>query len=201
MSPRAAATTKPKAKKPKKRAQGGPGQALGELPAPLPAGAPGLRPRAAHRDLRRAGLGAAPRPDERADPHDPHPEHRRHERREGVRGAPPRLPQRPRARGPPARHRLGRRRPVDGPPPDWSAVEFAPLPELIDVIRPGGLGPQKAPRIQATLRRHPRGARRLLAGVPRRPAGPRGPRLADADRRHRQEDGVDRARCSASARR
>ena len=39
------------------------------------------------------------------------------------------------------------------PPPDWSRVEFAPLPELVDVIRPGGLGPQKAPRIQATLRR------------------------------------------------
>jgi endonuclease-3 len=39
------------------------------------------------------------------------------------------------------------------PPPDWTRVEFAPLPELIDVIRPGGLGPQKAPRIQATLRR------------------------------------------------
>ncbi len=39
------------------------------------------------------------------------------------------------------------------PPPDWSRVEFAPLPELIDVIRPGGLGPQKAPRLQATLRR------------------------------------------------
>ena len=37
-------------------------------------------------------------------------------------------------------------------PPDWSAVEHAPLPELIDVIRPGGLGPQKAPRLQATLR-------------------------------------------------
>ena len=40
-----------------------------------------------------------------------------------------------------------------GVPPDWSRVELAPLPELIDVIRPGGLGPQKAPRIQATLRR------------------------------------------------
>ena len=39
------------------------------------------------------------------------------------------------------------------PPPDWSRVENAPLPELIDVIRPGGLGPQKAPRLQATLRR------------------------------------------------
>ena len=38
------------------------------------------------------------------------------------------------------------------PPPDWTAVENAPLPELVDVIRPGGLGPQKAPRIQATLR-------------------------------------------------
>jgi endonuclease-3 len=38
------------------------------------------------------------------------------------------------------------------PPPDWSEVENAPLPELVDVIRPGGLAPQKAPRIQATLR-------------------------------------------------
>ncbi len=38
------------------------------------------------------------------------------------------------------------------PPPDWAAVEEAPLAQLIDVIRPGGLGPQKAPRLQATLR-------------------------------------------------
>jgi endonuclease-3 len=41
----------------------------------------------------------------------------------------------------------------EAPPPDWAAVEAAPLAELIDVIRPGGLAPQKAPRIQATLRR------------------------------------------------
>jgi len=40
----------------------------------------------------------------------------------------------------------------DLPPPDWSAVDAAPLAELIDVIRPGGLAPQKAPRIQASLR-------------------------------------------------
>ena len=40
-----------------------------------------------------------------------------------------------------------------GAPPDWVAVENAPLDELIDVIRPGGLGPTKAPRLQATLRR------------------------------------------------
>jgi endonuclease III len=39
----------------------------------------------------------------------------------------------------------------DLPPPDWAAVEAAPLPELINVIRPGGLAPQKAPRIQAAL--------------------------------------------------
>jgi endonuclease-3 len=32
-------------------------------------------------------------------------------------------------------------------------VENAPLPELIDVIRPGGLAPTKARRLQATLRR------------------------------------------------
>jgi len=40
-----------------------------------------------------------------------------------------------------------------GAAPDWAAVEAAPLAELIEVIRPGGLGPQKAPRIQAALRR------------------------------------------------
>ncbi len=41
----------------------------------------------------------------------------------------------------------------EGAPPDWAAVEFAPLPELTDVIRPGGLANQKAPRLQSTLRR------------------------------------------------
>jgi endonuclease III len=41
---------------------------------------------------------------------------------------------------------------AEGAPPDWAAVESAPLPELTDVIRPGGLANQKAPRIQATLR-------------------------------------------------
>ncbi len=39
----------------------------------------------------------------------------------------------------------------DLPPPDWSAVEVAPLSQLTDVIRPGGLANQKAPRIQAAL--------------------------------------------------
>jgi endonuclease III len=38
------------------------------------------------------------------------------------------------------------------PPPDWIAVEGAPLPELVEAIRPGGLAQQKAPRIQAALR-------------------------------------------------
>lgn len=41
----------------------------------------------------------------------------------------------------------------DAGAPDWRAVEDAPLDELMDVIRPGGLAPQKAPRIQASLRR------------------------------------------------
>jgi endonuclease-3 len=41
----------------------------------------------------------------------------------------------------------------EAPPPDWSAVEFAPIAELTNVIRPGGLANQKAPRLQATLRR------------------------------------------------
>jgi endonuclease-3 len=37
--------------------------------------------------------------------------------------------------------------------PDWAAIEFVPLPELVETIWIGGLGNQKAPRIQATLRR------------------------------------------------
>jgi endonuclease-3 len=40
-----------------------------------------------------------------------------------------------------------------GVAPDWERVEFAPLPELVEVIRPGGLANQKAPRLQAALRR------------------------------------------------
>jgi endonuclease III len=38
-------------------------------------------------------------------------------------------------------------------PPDWMAVELAPVDELAAVIRPGGLANQKAPRIQASLAR------------------------------------------------
>jgi len=41
----------------------------------------------------------------------------------------------------------------DGAPPDWGQIEFAPIPELTDVIRPGGLANQKAPRLQSTLRK------------------------------------------------
>ena len=37
--------------------------------------------------------------------------------------------------------------------PDWSTVLAAPLDELTDVIRPAGMGPTKAPRIQAALQR------------------------------------------------
>ena len=36
--------------------------------------------------------------------------------------------------------------------PSWDAVLQAPLAELIETIQPGGLAPQKAPRIQAILR-------------------------------------------------
>lgn len=39
-----------------------------------------------------------------------------------------------------------------GTPPDWVAVERAPVAELVEAIRPGGLARQKAPRIQAALR-------------------------------------------------
>ena len=40
----------------------------------------------------------------------------------------------------------------DATAPDWPAVEAAPIEELVDAIRPGGLANQKAPRIQAALR-------------------------------------------------
>ncbi len=57
-----------------------------------------------------------------------------------------------------------------GAAPEWSRVEFAPLDELVDVIRPGGLAPQKAPRLQAALRtiREARGdyALEFLAELP-----------------------------------
>jgi len=35
--------------------------------------------------------------------------------------------------------------------PDWQSVIEAPLPEVEDAIRPGGLAPTKAPRLQAML--------------------------------------------------
>ena len=47
--------------------------------------------------------------------------------------------------------------------PSWDAVLQAPLEELIETIQPGGLAPQKAPRIQAILR--------AVAERSRRPAG------------------------------
>jgi endonuclease-3 len=40
---------------------------------------------------------------------------------------------------------------TEAPPPDWERVETAPLPELVEAIRPGGLAQQKAPRNQASL--------------------------------------------------
>jgi endonuclease-3 len=67
--------------------------------------------------------------------------------------------------GPVAVHRVVRPDGTEAPPegwggrgleagsaPDWAAVELAPLDELMEVIRPGGLAPQKAPRIQNALR-------------------------------------------------
>ena len=40
----------------------------------------------------------------------------------------------------------------DGVPPDWALVDTAPLEELVEVIRPGGLPNQKAKGIKAALR-------------------------------------------------
>ena len=119
----------------------------------------------------RAGLGAPPRPDERADPHDPDPEQRRHERREGVRGASARAYPSSAAAGDPSRPAAAGAatacRPA--PPPDWAAVEFAPIAELIE--RHPARRPRPTRRRRGSRRRSaddPRGARRLLAGVPRR---------------------------------
>ena len=131
-----------RAKRPRKpatrRPEADPG--MGQAPANGPPGARRRSSLMSCRRLRPAGLGAPPRPDQRADPDDPHPEHRRHERRGGVRGAARGLSRRASRRGASAGRGLGRRRPdAEGAPPDWAAVEFAPLPELIDVIRPGGL--------------------------------------------------------------
>jgi endonuclease III len=42
---------------------------------------------------------------------------------------------------------------AEGAPPDWAGVEAASNEELMDVIRPAGIATQKAPRIQASLRR------------------------------------------------
>jgi endonuclease-3 len=58
----------------------------------------------------------------------------------------------------------------EGAPPDWVAVEAAPLEELVEVIRPGGLPNQKARGIRATLQaiRERRGGHSLefLADMP-----------------------------------
>ena len=127
---------------------------LGEAARALPARARAVGPRPAGRTLRPARLGTAARPDQRADPDDPDPEQRRHQRRGRVRGAAREVPV--------AAARSGRtiRAPAGAASacrtarhPTGRAVEHAPLPELVDTIRPGGLANQKAPRIQATLRR------------------------------------------------
>jgi endonuclease III len=59
---------------------------------------------------------------------------------------------------------------AEGAPPDWMAVEAAPLALLVEAIRPGGLARQKAPRIQNALRtiREERGdhALEFLAQMP-----------------------------------
>jgi endonuclease III len=54
--------------------------------------------------------------------------------------------------------------------PDWQSVVDAPLDELVDTIRPGGLAPTKAPRLKAMLSEiHERRGDfdlRFLAGTP-----------------------------------
>ena len=77
--------------------------------------------------------------------------------------------------------------------PTWQGVLDAPVAELAETIRSGGLSQQKAPRIQKALRRilAERGEFNLdfLADS----AGGRSHALADLLRRHRAQDRVDRA--------
>ena len=98
-------------------------------------------------------MGAPLGPDLGAGPHDPHPEQRRRERRARVRSSsarPTRRTGRPSATSPgPGWGGVGL---PDGIPPDWSLVDAAPLEELVEVIRPGGLPNQKAKGIKAALR-------------------------------------------------
>ena len=176
----AAARRQPEARPPRRSRQArpqarGPRQGLGELPAPLPARPAGLRARAAHRHLRAADLGVPPRSHQRAGPHDPHPEHRGRERREGVRGAARGLPQRPGARGAQARHRLGRRGPVHRPAAglDGRRERTPPAARRRHPARRSRAPEGAADPGHAAP--HPRAARRLLAGVPGRDAGARGP--------------------------
>ena len=116
------------------------------------------------------------------------------ERRGRVRAAPRGLPVGASRRSTTTRARAGAARGLpDGAPPDWARVECAPIEELIDVIRPGGLATQKAPRIQASLRkiREERGDYSLeflgdMAALEARD-------WLTGDQRHRQEDRVGRA--------
>ena len=189
-------TTKAKAK-PKKaaRRKADPVRHWANYLRALSAGAPALRARRAHRDVRRAGLGAAARPDERADPHDPHPEHRRHERRARVPGPAPRLPVRTAIR---EIHHPGIGWGGDGlptePPPDWTRGR----------VRAARRADRRHPARRSRRRRRRHASRRRSAHIREQRgdyslaflgehAGARGPRLADPDRRHRQEDRVDRA--------
>ena len=81
----------------------------------------------------------------------------------------------------------------DGAPPDWAAVESAPI-ERARRRHPAGRPRQpEGAADPGDAAPDPRGARRLLARVPRRPARDRGARLADADPRDRQEDRVGAA--------
>ena len=107
----------------------------------------------ARRALRRAGLGAAARPDERADPHDPHPEHRRHERRGAFEASARRTREADRPRSTSRASAGAARGCRRASRPTGGRSRTRQMLELIDVIRPGGSANQKAPRLQATLRR------------------------------------------------
>ena len=116
----------------------------------------------------RPGLAPAPRPDQRADPDDPDPEQRRHQRRGRVPGAARGLPIGRRGRRPRTRPGLGRRRAAGRRATGLGrgGERAAPRTGRGDLAGRAGQ-PEGAPD-PGDAAAHPRGARRLLARIPRR---------------------------------
>ena len=171
----------------------GPRPDVGQGPRATTTWARGVRPRRAGRAVRPADLAAPARPDERADPDDPDPEQRGHRRRGRVRGAAHALPGLGRARAPQPGRRLGRRRAARRCRARLGGDRVRATPRAGRDDLAGRPRQPEGAAHPGHAAGDPRGTRRLLARVPRRHVRARGTRLADADRRDRQEDRVGAA--------